>query len=95
MSNRIDCIRHGDMPGVCSKCYSLMSTDFSQLTAELAALKAEIKEAGNAGYAQGVEITEARASKRIAELEADYERVQKLSSDAGSKGHALKAEKLS
>lgn len=55
-------------------------------------LKAERDEAMAAGYAQGVAATEARASKRIAELEADYERVQKLSSDAGSKGHKLLAE---
>lgn len=60
--------------------------------AKLTRLKAERDEAMAAGYAQGVEATEARASKRIAALEADYERVQKLSSDAGSKGHKLLAE---
>lgn len=70
---------------------------------EIAALRAErdamridrdaqvaaLSESLEAAYAQGVEVTEARASKRIAELEADYERVQKLLSDAGSRGHEL------
>lgn len=61
----------------------------NRFLARAEAAEARVKEAMAAGYAQGVEVTEARASKRIAELEADYERVQKLSSDAGSRGHEL------
>ena len=61
------CLKHGSLgPGDnvrCGRCAD-------------AAQEQQIREAGDAGYAQGVENTEARAVKRIDELEATIKKLE-------------------